>query len=722
MNNMEIKIDLSNYTERFAPNSKDFSISKKVNFIFGKNGTGKTTITEAIKNQFNSTHNLYAFDGYEGVVGENHRLDAIALGTENTVIQKQIETINEEIVKIKKEVEKPKDKSENLFTKLEKAGKEYKDQDRKIDNFYAGSAKTIKNKTNPQVAKTTYDKNAFKNEIASAKLLSDDEIQNQKETIKSEQKPEVNKITFSNIDLDAFLKSTNEVLTAKVAQQQVIAELQDNLAKQNFAREGLKIHKHEKGEKCAFCGNEISDERWALLGGYFNDEVKNLESRIDTEISKVSKEISNIENIKEISKSDFYDKFTERIKLLNSNIKNVKSDYKAFFDSLKIALENKKKNLFTVSDEVKPTIPQSFSTIKTEYGAIVDEHNIFSKNLKSEQEHAKDALRLHEVKLALDKSKYDVENNKSSTLKTAKEQAKQELDKKKQELEDKKTEKNNLILQTKDENKISEEINKLLKNMGVSSFSLELVNDTDENQKGQYKIKGHNQRIRSINELSKGEKNIVAFLYFILSLSQPTENNKPKIIVLDDPMTSNDDTMQYLMIGEIQKHIENIEQRSEYFILFTHNCHFYLNVRANKMPYNKHNKHGNFHLWSDGKLTTITPIAKTDDDFKTNYEMLWKELLFLYERDKPNLMLNSCRKICETYSKFNCIENFYNNNANAKKLFDVNQHSIDDLEAEQNGRTKDDIKNILEALFKTNNSEKHFNTYWTLSPNTESNE
>ena len=58
------------------------------------------------------------------------------------------------------------------------------------------------------------------------------------------------------------------------------------------------------------------------------------------------------------------------------------------------------------------------------------------------------------------------------------------------------------------------------------------------------------------------------------------------------------------------------------------------------------------------------------------------------------------------------IEAFYGENTNAKKLFDVNQHSIDDFEAEQNGRTKDEVKEILKQLFIQNGAEEHFNTYW----------
>jgi len=75
----EIRVDLSAFNDRFAETSFQFSISKKVNFLFGKNGTGKSTIAQSIKEQLTKDFNIFLFDGFEGIIGENNRLDAIAL-------------------------------------------------------------------------------------------------------------------------------------------------------------------------------------------------------------------------------------------------------------------------------------------------------------------------------------------------------------------------------------------------------------------------------------------------------------------------------------------------------------------------------------------------------------------------------------------------------------------------------------------------------------------
>jgi hypothetical protein len=213
-------------------------------------------------------------------------------------------------------------------------------------------------------------------------------------------------ISFPDIDLLAYLNSVNEILQASVSQQQIISEPQNNTDKQNFAKEGLRIHKHENCEKCAFCGNEIGEKRRQLLGSYFNDEIRKLKNRIKSGIKKINTELINIQSIKVINNSDFYEKFSDRIKLLNSEIKTIKVNYKEYLEKLRSTLNEKSKNLFAKSDELKTEIPADFAEIKKNYNEIAKENNDFSDNLTAEQENAKDTLRYHEIKKALGNFKY----------------------------------------------------------------------------------------------------------------------------------------------------------------------------------------------------------------------------------------------------------------------------------------------------------------------------
>ena len=183
------------------------------------------------------------------------------------------------------------------------------------------------------------------------------------------------------------------------------------------------------------------------------------------------------------------------------------------------------------------------------------------------------------------------------------------------------------------------------------------------------------------------------------------------MILFDDPMNSNDDTMQYTIIEELSKLMKN-EYKFHKIVILTHNCHFYINVK-----YGFSYKKSNFiRLTSKNKKTYINYITDKDEDFKTSYEFLWKELklLNLEKNLHPESLLNPMRRIIETYTKFNGINKntFYQKVVGSKKLFDVNSHSIDDLEADLNGKTKEQIIDIFKNCFKENNATEHLKIYW----------
>ena len=92
-----ITLDLSN-EERFETNT--FTIDKNITFIFGKNGTGKTTLTNLLKD--NATdYEVSVFQGFETVVSESNMLDAVILGKDNVEIDKKIAEKNADMKKRK---------------------------------------------------------------------------------------------------------------------------------------------------------------------------------------------------------------------------------------------------------------------------------------------------------------------------------------------------------------------------------------------------------------------------------------------------------------------------------------------------------------------------------------------------------------------------------------------------------------------------------------------
>lgn len=620
---------------------------------------------------------------------------------------------NVKIDEIKKTLQRPNDESiSNFWTRKEESEQNYKTTERKIDDFYSRSASRIKQIDNPRVTITSYNKRNFKDDITGAKLLSVEELNRYNATIKSEIKhaPE---IVFPKIDFQSLKKQTNNILKKSVIEKVKINRLENNVEKRAFAEKGFNIHK--KGDVCAFCGSEIKDETWDELASYFSaDEVKGFREEINNKINDIELQIKRVRELS-IDENNFYPSFINDVKELKQTLDQQKAEAVSYLNRLKEALDDKLKFLFESCSTVVECCTVDLEDIEEKYKNFKINNN--ENSLSEKQQEAKDKVRRHHVKKCLDEFGYDSELSNLDKLEEVKsirndEYHKEELKIYELEKEINIIQKEIQILQndTKNESLLAENINKKLKHM----VSFELVHVKDDESKGFYRVKNSiNGSIRDITELSTGEKNIIAFLYFIEKLNEIKESpsNKQRIIVFDDPMCSNDDGMQYLIIEDLQRLMKRLLP-TDHFILLTHNKHFYLNVKYG----HEYSKDRFMRFQSDGRKTHIMIINKIEEDFKTSYESLWSELKTLYELKSvsADLLLNPIRRIIETFTKFNAINkrDFYEPVEGALKLYNVNSHSIDDIEAELNGKTKNEIIQMFYDCFAKNGKADHFKELW----------
>lgn len=708
-----ISIDLSQFSTLFSENNVKLTFSKKVNFVFGRNGTGKTTIANEIKTQLSETHDIYLFNGY-GSVAVNDKLNAIALGKENVDIDSKVSEINAKIDQLKEQLG-DKEKNNTLLHQLAEKTKSRDKKNGKIEHFYTSAASQIKNMTNPQIAQASYNKNDIKDEIKFAQRLSTNDVDKHKSILMSQQKRYVNKINNLTINYNDIIDHTNKILATTAPKATMPSELRNSPEKQNFATQGLIVHATSNGHEtnCAFCGGEISDERWSQLMQVLSGRASNTDAQVTNKISEIDTIIGEINKVGLVDRSQFYDSYVNDLDNLANALANAKNENINLLNKIKEKLQEKRRKLFTPIKPIKINTPKLLKPSIDAINQLIDKNNNLTKNLQREQEVARKALRLHYISAMMTKDSYD---NLKVSLEVANKElsvVKDSIDDVNSKLEKLEREKSELLSQTKDVRILADKINAALKSMSSSSFSL-IYTDSVPGGGGYYEVKGADGDVRDITRLSTGELNIVSFLYFVFTTQDQIGNSsKPYVVVFDDPMNSNDSTMQYLMISELQRLYGDIWQSNNgFFVLLTHNCNFFLNVR--KPAKRLYDKYGFFDLMTDGTTTTISAITNGNDDFSTSYELLWKELVYLFDSNKPDLMLSCCRRICETYIKFNCISpsKFYANDFGAKKLFDVNQHSIDDLESELNGKTPEEIKNILSSLFKHNNALEHFNSHW----------
>lgn len=703
----------------------ELELSSK-NFIFAKNGSGKSTLSKSIYTQKKSEYEVHVFNGFESLIGENENLDAFSLAVGAGDKEAEIKELEKKILKtehnlslIQKQLDKRSSDGEEptLFDDFQEKGKLYKKQYKKLDSFYKNSARTISLKRDPIIVDNpkSYNKNSFKSEIARACRLKETEINRYLDILQSSPQ-EITPLKEKKIDFEKYLTAVNEIISSKVIERVTVRRL-DSQRKINFAREGLEIHRNE--EICSFCGNKISNEIKLELESYFSaDEVKALQNRIKSGKEQIANLLNEISEYVAIKVEEFFPDLIENAKKEIDEIDRRLEQQKYFFETLLSTLEHKESNLFVETEELELPIPDNINY--ENFNKIIEGHNKYVLDIKNKQKEAKNSIRYHEIKILLENFKYELEMEKLNNYEKDKKDKSYTLEQKEDErnsLEQVLVEYRNQIdtLKPKAEKKAIERINTKLR----LRVSWELDHVDDENL-GYYRIKEGDQ-YRSVKHLSTGEKNVIAFLYFIERLEEVKKNRRnKKILVFDDPMSSNDDTMQYLIIWELQRLYQNKDRNKfdvnkDIMVILTHNVHFYLNVQP----------HGNF---KDDKGRTkydknnfyridhheFIKITTEKEDLKTSYEALWIELKDLYECGHKLSMLNTMRRIIETFVKFNSLkqDRFYQGNEQYLKLFNVNSHAIDDLSATQYTETTDEMRNLFFQIFKDNDYEDHFKNYW----------
>lgn len=745
-----MKVDLTDGSvfggvcSRFDKPHIDFN--KPINFVFGKNGTGKSSICKLIKEQVaDGEADVYVFQGFESVIDGDRSLNAIVLGEENVAINREIKDCDARIDKIQKKIKEeqakiiaPEDGKDNLYTQQQALERRRDSKKKEEQKFYTESAKAVCNVKNPILVENprTYDKNSFYREIDVAlgqAKLSNYEIGRLKATEQATRKPDANEITLDGIDFAALQDEIGNLLQETVQPAIIIPELENSWEKEKFARIGKDCHKPD--DKCAFCGGPVTSERLAVLESYFSgSEIKNFENKIQNRIKYINEHIITLSSIS-IDKTKFYPDFEAEVDRCAERVKDIVREQQGFFEHCISSLERKQKNLFNAVEVERKEVPQSLAGCIEEYNKIVKQNNQYSQELEDNKRQARNRLRY-------DKIAEIVRSSNIYTLQAEIKKTEEQIDEKAQEIaaikdiinkleddrrgEEKK--KNKLLEQTKNPEKLAKNINKKLK--AHANFQLVYIK---RGGREMYEIKEHingEDVVRPIEELSTGEKNIIAFLYFIESLKDANKDHtKPKLIVLDDPMNSNDDTMQYLMVDDIQKIVKRFDKKetSDKLILLTHNVLFYLNVtRDIKIQYarkvckdgstvNPYDECNFYRLMSCDSKTTIQKIQSASQDFKNQYESLWYELYFLYHMGKPELMCNPIRRIIESYMSFTQNYDFYKENKDAKHLFNTGSHAVTDATTDPIGKTKDDIKGLLEECFKNNGVAGHFKKYWEMA-------
>ncbi|MCH4171166.1 MAG: AAA family ATPase [Lactobacillus sp.] len=590
------QLDLSKHYYVFA--DKKITTFKQINFIYGRNGTGKSKLVQAIFNQYHQKENMHIFQEFEQFIGENPRLNAITLGQKNSKIQDEVDQIQQQIDIIKADIQptiQVNSDEPSLYEQNNRLKKTAVKQYKNLERIRRKHAREIK-RAHVFLTGPIYNKNHFAKDTVNARKLNTHELEANQHTIQASPLQDLSKLTFPKLgNLFKLIEATNEVLATQVTPSKISQMLQDNPKKQNFAWMGMQLHQHVPDERCAFCGSEISEARWQMLDDYFSDEVQKLERRVAQGLAKVDTLCQSLFSAFEFDLSTWHSKYQTQAQQIFVAANNQRDGILNFLNGLKERLSYKQNHLFEVVAPTNIDVPKDFRSLQTEYDALFKVNQQYDKNLANEIVKAKDNLRLHYVFEAMIECNYQ-DKARNYEVKEQKYRSKSlELKNRRQTMRQLKGKLAQLTRQTLVEIDAGETINAQLRNLGHNSFTLKLM-AADQEPTGFYKIVDYFGAERDIRTLSSGEKNVLAFLYFIYNLRKvESEMLQTKVVIFDDPMVACDSDSQHLIATEIRKLL--IDFQDYQFFLLTHNRWLYSQFPAGV----DESRQVNYHLNRQGK-------------------------------------------------------------------------------------------------------------------------
>ena len=193
-----------------------------------------------------------------------------------------------------------------------------------------------------------------------------------------------------------------------------------------------------------------------------------------------------------------------------------------------------------------------------------------------------------------------------------------------------------------------DEINRSLKSYGFTNFKIV----PSPVQANAYQIQRMDGSLAS-NTLSEGEETFISFLYFLQFAKGSVDISKVssrKVLVLDDPICSLDSTVLYIVSSLVKGLIKDVRDGNsdvDQIFVLTHNVFFH---KETAFIDRRTEICNDIHYWTiskDNNISTIRPHER-NNPIKSSYELLWQELK---EGSSTSLVTtqNIMRRILENY-------------------------------------------------------------------------
>jgi len=731
------QIDIKNVAT-YDNQGVQFDDLKKVNFIYGANGCGKTTISNFIHDNSDPKFRncsltwqnalplkglVYNKEFRERNFGKGKLSGVFTLGEATAEQITEIQTKTEELKTIKSDGIQKRETLEK-----QKAEKE------KLENDFKETAWTKVYKKYENDFKEAYgshQKEPFKNKLLqefSSNNVQIETLENLKEkaeTIFGEQPQridEINQISFDRVVEIEAIEIWKKIIVGKADVD--ISKLIQRLNINDWVNQG---REYIEDKTCPFCQQKtITDDFKTQIESFFDEAYINdikLLKDLKLEYTSLTQNIINLLNGIEVNQKAFSntkidaDKFSAYLKtLISQNVAN--NEY----------LNNKIKE---PSRSVEPISTKEqldlIAELINQANIEIKKHNNIVTNYATEKNNLIKAI----WKYLIEQYRTDTTTFNSKKDSLEKGIANIEIQYKAKQGEYRKLDADikNLNKNVTSIQPTIDEINRILKSYGFLNF--EIVPTEEE---GFYQIQREDGSIAEAT-LSEGEITFITFLYYLQltkgGISKDEVNNE-RVLVIDDPISSLDSNVLFVVSTLIKDIIKNIKADIgdvRQLILLTHNVYFHKEVSFIDGRTKTCNRTNFWILRKNDKVTGLQSF-KMNNPIQSSYELLWQELKS--DEVKSTLSIqNIMRRIIENYFKLlgkygddDLILKFETKEQQeiCRSLISwINDgsHSInDDLYVELQDRTIEVYKNVFKDIFILTNHQGHYNMMMNLTEET----
>lgn len=641
-----------------------------INIVYGRNYSGKTTLSRILRAfekgeisdkftnpQFNllfddgsilsqdnlNTHNHrirvfnedFCRDNLKFITNPDESIDSFAiLGDLNNDIENQIEQLKEEIGKDDSENSTGlyadfKLKSDFFNTAKSNYTAAHGRLESQLNNKATGRDIGIKYKSE-KFGDQNYNKTKLDRDIVivtdnAYSKISESDAESLENLLAETVNQAIPSIPVLNLSFSELAEQCKELVTKKIGQSDKIEELVKDAILNKWVKDGKKIH--EGHNKCSFCENTISIDRWEQLEKHFDEESEKFEESLGRLLETIDSEMSVVENFAIPPRENFYLKFHNRYNRLQFCYNQIISKYKTQLAQLRSQVSARKENPLTVQNFIEV---HDYSRRILFIILILDDlrrtSNGYTSSLNSEKAAAKEKLRLKEVSDFLTTISYAKVKIDIASLLSEANRARAAKDSVKELITTKKAEITRLEGELKDESKGAEKVNEYLNNFFGHNFLYLHAIEIEDNETKRFKFEVMRNGEKAYH-LSEGEASLLSFCYFMAKLDDIETRGEKPIIWIDDPISSLDGNHIFFVYGLLKAELIDKHKFGQLFIS-THNLDFlkYLKRLGGKDENDRNYSKLYLIVQRNDNTSTISAMPKYLQEYVTEFNYLFNQI------------------------------------------------------------------------------------------------